>query len=73
MDEDKNNAGVTTARYKFCDLKCEYASFPKQENLDGAKSCRTFLALYCSRLDSIVTKNAPCAVLFGQRRPKSNL
>jgi hypothetical protein len=70
---DENNAGVVTSKIKFCDLKCEYASFPKEESIDGAKSCRTFLALFCSRLNRIVTKNAPCAVEYGQRRPKSKI
>jgi hypothetical protein len=73
MAAQAKNAGVTTARIRFCDLKCEFASFPKEANIDGAKSCRTFAALYCSQLQQIVTKNAPCAVKFGQRRPKANL
>lgn len=73
MASDSKNAGVTTSRIKFCDLRCEYASFPKEENIDGAKSCRTFAALWCSQLESLVTKNAPCAVVFGKRRPKANL
>ncbi len=66
------NAGVSSSKIKFCDLKCEFASFPEKENLDGSKSCRTFAALWCGKLDRIVTKNAPCAVIFGRRRPKSN-
>lgn len=69
---DEKNAGVTTAKIKFCDLRCEYASFPRQEHLDGANSCRTFAALYCKALEQIVAKNAPCAMQFGQRRPKPN-
>ncbi len=73
MPEKNNNAGVTSSRIKFCDLKCEFAEFPKQEHIDGSKSCRTFAALWCKQLERIVTKNAPCAVLFGQRRPKSGL
>lgn len=73
MSDDSKNAGVTTSRIKFCDLKCEYAEFPSQEHLDGSNSCRTFAALWCSKLQKLVTKNAPCAVEFGQRRPKSNL
>ncbi|HPG40065.1 MAG TPA: hypothetical protein PLP19_09875 [bacterium] len=73
MQDDSKNAGVTTSRIKFCDLKCEFADFPKQEHLDGSNSCRTFAALWCSQLQKLVTKNAPCAVEFGQRRPKSNL
>ena len=71
--KDKNNAGVTNSKIKFCDLACEYAEFPSEENVDGAKSCRTFAALHCRKLDRLVTKNAPCAVLFGARRPKSSI
>ncbi|MBN2354984.1 hypothetical protein JXO59_02665 [candidate division KSB1 bacterium] len=67
------NAGVTTARIKFCDLRCEHAAFPVEADLDGANSCRTFAALYCKALKQIVTKNAPCALQYGQRRPKSSL
>jgi len=65
------NAGVTTSRIKFCDVRCEHASFPKVEDIDGSKSCRTFAALWCDVLDQYVTKNAPCAVQFGKRRPKT--
>ncbi len=67
------NAGVTTANIKFCDLRCEHAAFPQEEHLDGANSCRTFAALYCKELKQIVSKNAPCALQFGQRRPKANM
>jgi hypothetical protein len=70
---DERNAGVSSSRIKFCDLRCEHASFVDKEHLDGSGSCRTFAALWCKELESIVTKNAPCAVQFGQRRPKSNL
>lgn len=73
MSEEKKNAGVTSSRITFCDLRCPHADFPKQTDIDGAKSCRTFVALYCKQLDRIVSKNAPCAVKFGHRRPKSNL
>ncbi len=72
MSEDKN-AGVTSSRIKFCDLRCEHAEFPKQEYIDGSNSCRTFAALWCKELEQIVSKNAPCAVLFGKRRPKSTI
>lgn len=73
MSQDDQNAGVTTSKIKFCDLRCEYAAFPEQRHLDGSNSCRTFAALYCKQLQELVVKNAPCAVLFGKRRPKSNL
>ncbi|MBD3384245.1 hypothetical protein GF407_04885 [candidate division KSB1 bacterium] len=70
---DKQNAGVTRSNIKFCDLNCEYAAFPRVDHVDGANSCRTFVALWCDKLDQLVTKNAPCALEFGKRRPKSNL
>lgn len=73
MDHNNSNAGVSTSRIKFCDLQCEFADFPSKAHLDGAGSCRTFSALWCRQLQQIVTKNAPCAVLFGQRRPKASL
>jgi len=66
-----HNAGVTSSQIKFCDIRCEHASFPKEDSLDGAASCRTFAALWCDVLQQYVTKNAPCAVEFGQRRPKT--
>jgi len=46
---------------KWCDLSCEYASFPQAAAVDGAGSCRTFAALYCAKLSRLVHKNAPCA------------
>ncbi|MBN1466666.1 hypothetical protein JXA02_13000 [candidate division KSB1 bacterium] len=73
MATDAENAGVTSAKIKFCDLRCEHADFVKSEHLDGSNSCRTFMALWCNKLQQIVTKNAPCAVLYGKRRPKSNI
>lgn len=45
---------------RFCDLNCPDASFPKDEAVDGAGSCRTFVALHCARLGRLVAKNAPC-------------
>ncbi len=73
MDEQEKNAGVNSSCITFCDLRCKYASFPKEDAVDGANSCRTFAALWCSKLNALVPKNAPCAVQFGRRRPKSNL
>lgn len=66
-----DNAGVETAHTTWCTLECEHAHWP-EENMDGSKSCRTFSALYCTALDEHVTKNTPCAVEHGQRRPKPN-
>ena len=68
----KDNAGVTSSRIKFCDLRCEHADFAKENAIDGSGSCRTFAALWCRKLQKYVTKNAPCEDLFGSRRPKSN-
>jgi hypothetical protein len=68
---DKKNAGVTSSKIKFCDLRCPHASFPKDNDIDGAKSCRTFAALWCNILNEYVSKNAPCSVEFGKRRPKT--
>ncbi len=68
---DSDNAGVSTSKIKFCDLHCEYAEFPKEEAIDGSGTCGTFLALWCTKLQKYVTKNAPCEAQFGARRPKS--
>ena len=73
MPQDDSNAGVNSSRIKFCDLRCEHAEFPTLHGVDGANSCRTFAALYCKELKKLVTKNAPCAVIFGERRPKANI
>lgn len=45
---------------QFCDLSCKYASFPKSDAVDGAGSCRTFVALHCSLKNLLVHKNLPC-------------
>ncbi|HNT43103.1 MAG TPA: hypothetical protein PKN85_01500 [Syntrophorhabdaceae bacterium] len=44
----------------FCDLSCKYASMPKETGLDGAGSCRTFVAIRCSLKKTLVHKNMPC-------------
>ena len=54
------NAGVTSSKIKFCDMRCEFAAFAKEDAIDGSKSCRTFMALWCNKLEKHVTKNAPC-------------
>ena len=61
------NAGVTTSRITFCDLRCDRADFAKTAGLDG--SCRTFMSVWCRRLRRQVTKNAPCEARYGRRRP----
>lgn len=43
----------------FCDLTCKYSQFPKKL-CDGSMSCRTFVALYCTKKKSIVEKNLMC-------------
>ncbi len=65
------NAGVTTSRIRFCDLRCPEADFARAPGLDG--SCRTFVSLWCRKLERHVTKNAPCEVRFGRRRPTTGL
>ena len=42
----------------FCDLSCEYASFPDNTALDGA--CRREISLFCSKYKRLVPKNAIC-------------
>jgi len=67
MDADKGDWAADFPAW--CDLNCKWAAFPKQEALDGAKSCRTFVALHCQYLDRIVAKNARCAA-GGQGEPQ---
>ena len=43
----------------YCDLSCKYGQFPDKLH-DGSKSCRTFVALYCSKKKRLVYKNALC-------------
>ncbi len=50
---------ITLMRY--CDLTCEFARWP-DKLADGSKTCRTFIALYCSKLDMLVDKNGVCKV-----------
>ncbi|MBF0121482.1 MAG: hypothetical protein HQK79_21850 [Desulfobacterales bacterium] len=66
-----DNAGVTTSKLKWCDLRCENADFSKSEALDG--SCRTFQSLWCKKIKKHVTKNSPCEIIFGKRRPTTGL
>ena len=61
------NAGVSTSRIPFCDLRCASADFARTAALDG--SCRTFMSVWCRKLRRHVTKNAPCEARFGRRRP----
>jgi hypothetical protein len=68
---NSENAGVTTSRIAFCDLRCGSAGFAKANALDG--SCRTFQSLWCEKLKRHVTKNAPCEALYGRRRPTTGL
>lgn len=54
----------------FCDLLCRYAQMPKDEALDGSLSCRTFIALYCTKKKSLVHKNMPCKDKTFKARPE---
>jgi hypothetical protein len=58
--QDKPGGEKTEALLGFCDLMCAYAEAPKETAVDGAGSCRTFVALYCSIKKSLVHKNMPC-------------
>jgi len=44
----------------FCDLRCQYAEFPKTDAIDGSGSCRTFVGLYCALKKCLVMKNKIC-------------
>ena len=71
VQPDTKNAGVTSSHIIFCDNRCPFAEFPKDDAIDGSKSCRTFSALWCQKLKEYVTKNAPCSWRYGKRRPKA--
>ncbi|NJD55123.1 MAG: hypothetical protein FIA94_01815 [Nitrospirae bacterium] len=45
---------------EFCDIDCRFAEFPSSDAVDGSKSCRTFIALYCRKKKGLVHKNLPC-------------
>jgi len=53
----------------FCDLGCRHASWPQDQALDGAGSCRTFQAVFCEKKERAVYKNAPC--LEKETRPRT--
>ena len=59
--EERDGDSPIAALPEWCDLGCPHAEFPKDTGVDGSGSCRTFLALWCSRLGRLVTKNSPCA------------
>jgi len=61
------NAGITSPRIQWCDLRCPKADFARLDAMDG--HCRTFQSLWCTELKRHVTKNAPCEIRFGKRRP----
>ena len=70
---EEDTAGITNyENVTWCDLTCEHADFPDAYAVDGSGTCRTFLALYCRKLKRLVTKNSPCAVLHGERRPTTD-
>lgn len=53
----------------FCDLMCRYAETPRDEALDGSGSCRTFVALYCTKKKAVVAKNMPCTTKKIRKKP----
>ena len=56
----------------YCDLDCKFASFPKSEAIDGSGSCRTFIALYCSKRKSQSTRTFPVKKT-GRGKPEEGL
>jgi len=51
----------------FCDLNCEYATWPKGDSLDGSGSCRTFQAIYCTKKERHIHKHIPCSEKSNKR------
>ena len=45
----------------YCDLTCKYARFP-DKLCDGSMTCRTFVAMFCTKKKRIVYKNKECKV-----------
>jgi hypothetical protein len=70
-EEGPDNAGVQRADITFCTIACEHARWPR-DAVDGARSCRTFSAIWCTALERHTTRNAPCELEHGARRPKPN-
>lgn len=54
----------------WCDMLCPDARWPEDEALDGAGSCRTFIAVYCEKYKRLNKKNAPCIDLTEAASPK---
>ncbi len=58
---------------QFCDLKCAYASAPKEE-MDGSRSCMTFTAIWCELFGRHVMKSQPCSekreASFAKKKPE---
>jgi len=52
----------------FFDLEGKFASFPSSEAVDGYRSCRTFITLFCKKNKSLVQKYLP----FGEQRTGGN-
>lgn len=70
--EPVENAGVLSEKAaRWCDMNCVFAGFAKKSALDGSGTCRTFQAIYCKKLKKHVTKNAPCEIAHGARRPST--
>jgi hypothetical protein len=58
--------------FNYCDLLCKFAETPKIEGVDGSGSCRTFIALYCTKKQSLVHKNMPCKDKALETRKEKN-
>ncbi len=63
-----------TMPMEFCDLECRHARFPDSDSVDGSRSCRTFVALFCTHKKRLVHKNMPCDVkaMPKKRRGRGN-
>ena len=60
MNARKAIAPKPAKTIQFCDHDCKFAKFPEQDCYDGSRSCRTFVALYCTQRKMLVHKNLPC-------------
>ncbi len=41
-------------------MECKYARFPAEDSVDGSRSCRTFVAVYCMLKKRLTHKNLAC-------------
>ena len=58
-----------SAATEFCDHECKFAQFPDKDGVDGMRSCRTFVAIFCTKRKTLVHKNLPCRDKIEGGRP----